>query len=608
MLQFFEAETGRIVLSIRGLDQAFREVKIAYENDDKMPDQALKECFALYFEAAEVVPDRWVPNADESTLRNFAGAGPSEKMRLAYYIVESDRLSRNPVLTRILLATADTLLEVLGENASSFIANPKSAALVEDLLYEFAVKRDFDDESAQEIYKGLLNALAVAVLGNPGVFPNKPLLRALFGALNDVKNDVGEDFLARLITEAGFQELVSAFLRQVGDDPSFITADQEIRDILSAMLRELSGKFPGFVEGDPKAVFSVFEAGLAVGASHVDTILNRHLGAHPLLSCVFSNLVVSVQKLSEENQFFATFAKGKILGDLYKTVLEAIAANPAALATEAKIKPFMAELLSGFAESLSGTDLKNVFSTETLIEMIHDSLTVLSRYPEMVARDNRFAMKVIQSVFEAATPLVKDGFQTGDVIALLDAALRTASENMSLLRMEHHLQAVLCAVSAELSREGVKRLLSVEGRKQAFFASLQAVAVNPKVWSKLAERDRVQPLVIGFLRGIEKDPSGLLSGPVLVDYTRRSLTAAALRGNQFISGQIKPDVIQTLIRLSLEAAKDEIGKSIDGENLPVFLERMILSYLKAPFHVTMTDDAEITVLAEAVVAAMEKER
>ena len=383
MLRFFKTDQGRIALALNDLDQTFEEIKTAYETDSAYPAGA-NECYTLYYETAQVEPQRWAPGADDARLHKPASTSPSADMRLAYYLVESDRLSRNPALTRILLTTADTLLEVLGENADAFISNPKIAPVVKDLLNEFAIKHDFDDDSLEHIYQRLLNSLAIAVLENPGIVPNQPLLQALFGALNEVRGQLDDEFVARLITEDGFQSLLGAFLRQVADDPSFITAHALLKDILSATLKSAGENFPELVEGDPDAIFGVLEAGLAAGSANVSTLLQRELSGHPLLTAVFKDMAAKINELAAQNLFVKELISGDIFAGLYRTVLESIAANPSALATEAKVKPFAAELITTFAGTLSAVKLKNALTEATFRELVGDSLSVLSHYPELL--------------------------------------------------------------------------------------------------------------------------------------------------------------------------------------------------------------------------------
>jgi hypothetical protein len=112
-------------------------------------------------------------------------------MRLAYYVAESHRLSRNPTVTRILLVAADTMLEAAGENAGLFISHPRTRLLVQTFLAEFEGKSDFEDDGVDRIFKRLLGATIIAALDNPGWIAENPVIKAFFVALGSLREELG---------------------------------------------------------------------------------------------------------------------------------------------------------------------------------------------------------------------------------------------------------------------------------------------------------------------------------------------------------------------------------------------------------------------------------
>jgi hypothetical protein len=65
---------------------------------------------------------------------------------------------------------------------------------------------------------------------------------------------------------------------------------------------------------------------------------------------------------------------------------------------------------------------------------------------------------------------------------------------------------------------------------------------------------------------------------------RKILSAVARRGATLLpGGAVEQNKVAKVLRMALNAANAEIGKTIDAENLPRFLERVVLSYLRAPF-------------------------
>ncbi len=614
MLAFFRTQQGEAFLEVSGLTDSFKRVDEAARQADPLPAKELNDCYGLYFEAADVRPRLLAPDASEDQQRAMASSGPSSEMRLAYYVVESHRLSRNPALTRLLLATADTLLEFAGENASTFISNPRTRGIVETAIAEFAGRHDFDDDSSEDIFKKILGASLIAVLESPDVVPNEPAARAVLGALSDLREEYrtehgverGDELIARLITKDGFQDLVSGVVGHVAEDPSFLTSSELARKAVKATLTEFSQSFPQIADGDPKAMFAVIEAGIVVGAANVDPVLAKELGGRPLATAVLSAVASHIGEQASQRALFQSLATGDVFADIYRVALSAVAANPQALATESDVDRLASELVASLAGTLSETPLRDTFTPQTWRTVVAGSLDVAARHPASVARDHALAAKVISAVFAAAAPAVRDGLQREDVLVVLDAALEAASQNIALAGLEDRLSTVLESIGGALAEEGVRPLLTREGRTDALLAALQVVAANPAIWRDFDERGLVQPLVSGVLEGLATDPSRLLSGPVLVESMRLTLAAAARRGSEFLSAQgTTPNVLQRAIELALVKAQEQIGTSIDGENLPEYLERVVSTFLRAPVALDSGDSAEFDELIESILSAME---
>lgn len=585
MIAFFGSERGRVVLGINQLTDSFAAVDKAYKNQPaNYPSVALNECFNLYFEAAEVKPMQTGTGREaDAARRRHVSSGPSEDMRLAYYVVESHRLSRNPALTRVLIATADTLLEIAGENASVFIKNPKTKSLVESLLTEFAVKYDFDDDGAELIFRRLLGSAAIASLDTPNIIPNKPAFAALTGALSDLRKDLGTEFVARLVTKEGFEKLVSGFLGHVATDPSFITQQDTAKKVLTATLTELSKNFPQIVQGDAKAMFSVLEVGIAAGAANVGTVLQKEFSGQPLITVVLTAVATEVAKSAEAHGFISKLATGEVFGDLFSVSLAAVAANPEALVSEANLRPVVARLIAGLANTFATTPFEQTLSIDAMQRLASGCLQILAKEEKLLVNSGPFVSKILQAVFASGATAVRDGLETQDLLTIVQSAVETASGNLALVEMDDHFRASLEAIGKAIADEKVGRLLSLEGQRLALTTAIQAIAANPRVWKGFSEQSIVQPMVVGIINGIVSDPTHLLSGSVLVEAMQMCLKAAARRGDAILSKATSPDEIAILLTNALKAADTEVGKTIDGENLPAFLERVVLEFLQSPF-------------------------
>lgn len=563
-----------MILELRARTDAFAKL----EQDPLVPAAAnlRGEFLQLFFEASDTAPIVMGPESEARSVR------ASPEMRLSYYVVSSHRLSRNPALTRILLATADTLLEVAGENAGLFISNPKTEAIVASLIHEFAGKRDFNDDSAELLLRGLLRSAAVAAMENQDAITEEPALIALFESLSGMRDDFGDDFVAQIITKRGFQALVGKYLTEVAEDPSFLIDDGPFREILGATLKDLGENFVQVFD-DPKALFGVLEVALTSAAGQAPGILEKKIGSKPLLSAVLQSILGEIKERGKNDALLQSFANGAIVSGVFQASMGAIAANPGALASAAKINGLSASLVAGVAKVASSKELSDVVSAQTLREITSSSLLVLAENSSEWAGNSEFATKLTAGVLQAAASAVEDGLSKEDLTDLLDAAIKTSAANIGLLKLDVRLDVVLEAIGSQLSQKGVRALLTPESRRHVILASIEVVSRNPKIWSGFAEADLVHPLVVAVFEGLATDKTALFTGPTMVEGIRSVLTAAALRGQVLIDEEVSSDEIVKLLTMALRKLNQEVGRSVDSEDVATYMKQLVEFFLDDPF-------------------------
>lgn len=580
MIGFFETDQGRLILHLNKLEADLEPVK--QDRASSANDLVIKRrrLCKLYYEATGVRPKFLGPAPPQFQGGDTQVASPG--MQLAYYVVESQRLSRNSALLNILLVTSDTMLEFVGENANIFISNPKTRGLVVSLVDEFAVQRDFEDEGVSTIFKHLLGSTLLAVADNPGKLSDQPALKALFAALGEVRDQMGNDFVAGIVSQDGFEQLIGAFAMQVARDPSFVSQSSLVQSVLTATLAKIGTDFKDIVR-EPKALFGVLEVGLGAAATNVSGILEKKLGnGEPLLTAVLTGVLQEVGKTGAANQFFAGLGKDQFIKDLYRTTLTAVASNPLQFDQPGKVGEFASTLISGLAGALAQKDVSALFTPETLKLLAGESLTILSANPSFLSVNEPFAVNLLTSVFQAGAKAIGDGISRDDLVEVATVALRTSTDNLALLKLDQRLTGALVSIGDAIAGSDVKQLLGSQGRKDLLLTSLKSIAANPVVWGKFQEKDLVQPLVEGLLNGLASDPTGLLSGSLLVETTGRLLLTVMRQGRQLAEEKIDSKTLETLLSMALAGVNDEIGRSVDGENLPEFLERVVGSFLKAP--------------------------
>jgi hypothetical protein len=578
MVAFYREDRGRLILEIRDLKASF---EFLMQGDPRRPGvdvfNARGRLLKAYYDATGVRPKTMGPSEER-----LIAAAPDREMRLAYYVVESHRLSRNPELTRILITAADTILEFGAENAALFTADLRGQKVLATFLEEFAGKSDFDDDSADRILRRLLGSTVAAAIEHYGEYTAKPALGPLFAALADVREDLGDDFVASIISADGFERVLGTYLIHTARDPSFITRDEVLADVLGAVLTKIGTDLDEILR-DPRALTGVFETALISAADHVPQILERKLDGRPLLATVLGSVAGAIANARSGDPLFDRIVDGRLLGEVYRSVLEAVAADPSLVGVESDADQLAARLISGLAGALSRQDLRHL-STETLRELGIEGLRILAEHPRL-AGSNDFATSVLGAAFAAAARLLEAGARPEDLVEVAEAALAAAAENLALLSMDARLAAVLSEFGRQIAEAGLHATLGTESRKALLLAVLDAVIANPVIWDDFAEADLVRPLAEAVVAGLKNDPTRLVGGPVLVASLHRVLIAAARRGRRIVEQDVDTDQLRSLLAAALERARDEIGRSIDAETLPRFLERVILAFLESPTNI-----------------------
>jgi hypothetical protein len=242
------------------------------------------------------------------------------------------------------------------------------------------------------------------------------------------------------------------------------------------------------------------------------------------------------------------------------------------------------KLVSGLATSLASRELNDLLSVETLRDVGADSLEILARHPRLVGNDE-FATRVVGAALIAAARVVGTATSPAELLDVIEATVSAAADNLSLVRVDDRLAAVITAFSKAVSTAGLQSSLSTAGRKALLAAMVDAVMTNPVIWGELTANELVEPLAEAIARGLKDDPGRLLTGATLVPSLSRILVAAARRGRVLLEGEVEPDTLRLLLAASLARAEKEVGRTIDAETLPDFLERVVTRFLGDPVEI-----------------------
>ncbi len=604
MVRFFATPVGQAILILHDLADGYESFRTDPRSIDNRAIAATRQrLFPLYFEAAQFRPAPLGPTDPAANGR--VGSGPEVGLRLAWYVVESQRLSRHPAFVNLLLATTDTLLEIVGQNGALFLRHPRTRGIVESLLNEFALKGDLEDQSFLLLFRRLLGSTVLAFGDHPGKVRNQTALKVLYGTLTRVRKTLGrpgDDLAAAMISADGFEQFLVALTAEVARDPAFLIKDQVASEVVGAMLTRICRDFP-LLLNDSKALLGVVEAALGAAATSTAAILDPGPGgSEPLLSSLLAAILREIGTCAQKDTLVASIANGQVVPGIYRAALMAIASNPLRFTKPGEANRFAAELVAGLAKMLASQEMKVLGSTSTLQLLAIESLRILSRHPRLLAGHNVFATSLLTSVLQAGTLVMADGLEREDLLELADQALFAATANAALLRLETRLGEAILAAGRGITSANLNEQVDAKGRMALLNAALRAISANPPVWSRLQELRMVEPLVRGLLLSLKADGVGLLTGTRFVETASRLLQLLSRRGQLFIEKKIDLPALQAFLVMAVKRLERELGRTIDGEALPYLIERIAAAIIDAPARLKQRPDAFIDEILPSILA------
>lgn len=518
--------------------------------------------------------------------------------KLAYYIVDSARVSNNPAFARILLATADTLMEFVGQNASLLVSDAKTAGVISTLLDEFALKGELDDMGPDLLFRHLLGAVAVTLENHRHLTKDSRVGSALVGALADLRANPpqtsgatanGDEFVADILTGDGFARLMAATATRLGQDRHFAQTENMLRKTIGAVLREIGEVLPdgGFSSADGHRIF---EAAIAVISEDFENRYNPD--ARPdgktIAGFVLSILAEQINTAATDNSLVGSLKSGAIFPDLYRAVLQGIAANPGLIADTGKSKAYIGAMVKSIASTLAETPLNDTLNRVMIERIIGDSLLITAQHASLVTGGNDYAAKIIEAALITAAPLVRDGITMDELRDIVDTAVRAAAENLALADMSENLRPVAESFAAALTKVDISKLGDPNGRAAFARVFLGSLSRNPKLWKRISdqigagETSILKPVVEGVTAGIVDGRGDVFQGPYLAEALDRSLTAALAHAARLADGKIDEPLLRAAVKALLTSLEDIVGdQGVRRELLPRFVEGALKAFLAA---------------------------
>lgn len=525
---------------------------------------------------------------------------------LAYYAVSSARLSNNPAYARLLIATADTLLEVVGENASLLISDPRTAGVIGTLVQEFSGGTDFDDANAGLIFRKLLFATAVTLETHRDLAGNDRVARAFIAALTDIRTNPpkdaegnaldGDELVAEILTRGGVERLLSTFLTRLADDPHFSQTDDALRKTVGDVLREVAEILPGGITSQEG--LAIAEIAIAGIAGDLQNRLEKRYAVNgkslSIGGYVLTILVQQIRSKAAEGTLANDILTRNVVGELYRAILTGFLQRPELIArhagNDAAMQAYVGELVAGILPLLSDdTDFRNTVGPTLLPRVLGIALSVTADHAAILTGQNGYATKIVEAALLTAAPLIQDGLSREELVTILDAAIKAAADNLNLARMSDNLRPIAQAFASALKGQSIASLSTRENRIAIAKAFLTSLVDNPLAWDRLGGKigqgptTIIQPLLQGLAVGIAQEGGPDWSGPAMQDAIRRALGAALGQVDLLIDQKIDEAVLQAFAQSAVETGRDIVAKSpgLGPEAIPRLLEGAISGFLAA---------------------------
>ncbi len=525
---------------------------------------------------------------------------------LAYYVVGSARLSNNPAFARMLLATADVLLEVAGENAGLLVSDPKTAGVIQTAIDEFAGKHDFDDDTAGMIFRKLLTAASVTLETHRHIIADDRAGKALVEALSELRQNPptnpatgapynGDEFVAGLLTRGGFERLLASFMTNLANDPHFSATDNLLRQTIGTVLKEVAEALP---DGLTRAEgLQIVEATVGVVAENLETRqrLRYETGGktYSIGGYVLTILLDEIGTAAGGGALAAKIKDGSILGVLYEAVLKGFADRPDLIANsagdDAATRAYIKDMVTGLLPILQDQPFGEAVSSKLLERIVAKSLAVTANHADILTGENGYAAKVVEAALRTAAPLVSGGLTGDEITSIVDAAVGAAAANLNMVDMSDDLRPLAEAFAASLTAGSIADLRSRDQRIAVAKAFLVSLADNPKTWQRLSkaighgQTDVAKPVLEGLVAGIAAGGGDVLTGPIMQQAVQRSIGVALNQADLLIDRKMDEAVLQSLGHALTQSARDIVAVTpgVGADMLPRLLQGALTGFLNA---------------------------
>lgn len=550
-----------------------------------------------------------------------------------YFLVRSSAETGQPQGVNILRAVAETLVDFLGNNAGVFLANSSSKLVLSTILREFAVRTDLETDGSTRLLITLVGTVSVAAADHGDEISENPAATLLFNSLGRVRDSHGEDFVAHIITHAGFTSVVSDWLTNLATDPLMVDLVADLRGLDDG----------SYDPADPTTLPANLQ--MALGAlTHTVTVIGDHIG--------------SSDPLDREDRFRAVFAAAltglsrnatallhqdldgdRFMGSLLEAVVSTIG-RTGVIQNNDLIAPVFLAMLDNLSDVVSDLGQDRALSrAEEILEDFAGRITSDGLQQTLAQVENRIGEKgsrlLVAEVFAAAR--ARGNIDADGEVERLHAIAELMFEEIPGL-LTHGLDKegilrIVGRVMAQVSREDtadraliinilpsladlIEGLSATQGHVdagtvEAIYAVLLArFETDAPVWQALRDAELAQTLIDTVRAVLTSDavppriPAATLvriAEVMLGKLSSNGITLGEVAGVAGDPAQHLRDLTASVLNQVVRSAFEQLGRNAGGDDMPVIIDRLLRRSLAGNAPAPLSD-AE---LADAVRAIME---
>jgi hypothetical protein len=523
------------------------------------------------------------------------------------FIIRSAKSGNGQQGLSILRASAEVLVDFLGDNASIFLAKSSNRLVLSTVLQEFATASDIETDTPKRILKTLIGAVAVGAAEHGSSLSDKPAAVLLIAALGRSRTEFGDDFLARIITHEGFSAVMSDWVKNLAKDPYLTELIAEMKGLdntdydpsdpasLPAKLQPVFGalqKVLGVVgdnigtrgalvrEGTFRAVLAAVLNGLT---SHSGNLLRKELDGDRFMATLLQSVIAKIGRTgSFQNDDLIAPIFNNLLGSLAEIIPE-LGQDEALSRAELMLQDLSERLETGEIQAVLEhlkSQGKEQFARDLMIELFGRAQVKLNaRLEGDPSWGNNMALVLLAQVPE----LLDHSLDRNAVLQICDKILGQIvpadTPESSLAR------DILPAVTGLLRQLGNGRPSRDPKDVEFFIASwIQTMDQDRPVWRTLHSAGLLQPLIAGI-------GAALSGNAVPRDFSLDLLLTMSLAASRTLSrhglkltelAQIadNPDAflrdrVSELVEQAAKAAFEQLGRAAGGADMAPVLSLLL---------------------------------